>query len=878
MGGDRATAQSMACAAADLANTDPARAERLAQQAITNAGGAVEPVAIATRALGVAALARGDLITARAHLERGVAISDAAGLTARAGETRGTLAYVLTLAGQTGPALTLIDEATPMLQGVPAARLMMQRALVMSEIGRQDDAAAGFAAALTNLRNAGGDRLVEADIRTNRSILHARNGEWRSAEVDLDEAEALYTALGHVGRTALVWHNRGLTAAARGDVPAALAAYDRAEDRYRAAGRPAGLVPVERAETLLSALLVDEARTAAEAAVAEFTRQRNHIDLVQARLLFAQAALLLGDRDTARREAERARGSAHRQLRPGWAALAGYLLLRCSWDDGERTESMLRRGRRCAAELTRAGWVGPAADARLIVARTATELGRPLTARRQLTLVQRTAGEGPAELRIRSWQAEALLRLSAGDPAGAERALVSGLGVVEDFRASMGATELRVQAAGLGGELAALGLDLAVRSGNAEAVLAWAERTRAGSVRLRPARPPDVAGLSRDLAELRRLGQEPADGEVGDLAARLKRQAALEHSVRTGSRHARPNGAADGLPSTVAGLRRALGDRALVEFVHLAGRLSAVVLTAGQLTHRGLGAANDVEHDLDALQYGLRRLNYRVGSPVSRQAAEDLVIDKAQRLDAAVLAPLLDDIGSAAIVIVPTGALHAMPWSILPSCQGRPVSVAPSAGLWLRAARTPDRPADRQVLVSGPGLPYAAAEVKELARQYPAATVLTGDRAGVDAVTAAMDGAELAHIAAHGLFRADNPQFSAIDLQDGPLTVYDLEGLRLAPQHVVLSACESGRPAVRGGDEVMGLAAALLALGCRSLIATVVPVPDDASRTLMVGLHRRLRAGDPPAVALAAAQRDLIADGSAESRSAAAGFVCFGAG
>ena len=556
---------SMALRAVDLANTDPARAERLARDVIAArapgsaaasavagagvdgeaAGMTIEPVVIATRALGVAALARGDLAGARSSLERAVRIADDAGLTTRAGEARGTLAYALTLVGETGRALALIDEAAPMLVGVQAARLEMQRALVLSEIGRLDDGAAAFAGALDRLREAGGDDLVEADIRTNRSIVNAQRRDWRSADGDLDVAEALYSALGHVGRTALVAHNRGLTAAARGDVPAALAAYDQAERRYRAAGRPAGLLAVERAETLLSALLLEEARDAAEEAVTEFGRQRNQVDLVQARLLLARSSLLLGDRHAARLEADRARRSAHRQLRPGWAALGAYLSLRSRWEDGERSESLLRSGRRTAARLQLAGWVAPAQDARLIVARTAMELGRPTTARRQLAAVRRSARDGPAELRASAWHAEALLKLADDDTPGAQRALESGIDVVEDYQASMGATELRVQASGHGGELAALGLTLALRSGRAEPVLLWAERCRAGALRLRPARPPDAVELAQELAELRQIVRELGDQDAAaDRDVLLKKQATLELSVRRRTRHARPNGVA----------------------------------------------------------------------------------------------------------------------------------------------------------------------------------------------------------------------------------------------------------------------------------------------------------------------------------------------
>ncbi|MFC4946127.1 CHAT domain-containing protein [Pseudonocardia sp. GCM10023141] len=96
-----------------------------------------------------------------------------------------------------------------------------------------------------------------------------------------------------------------------------------------------------------------------------------------------------------------------------------------------------------------------------------------------------------------------------------------------------------------------------------------------------------------------------------------------------------------------------------------------------------------------------------------------------------------------------------------------------------------------------------------------------------------------------------------------------MERLQRAPRHVVLSACESGLPDVRPGDEQLGLAAALLAMGTTSLVATVLPVPDELSHAVMLRFdgHRRRRLD--PASALARAQQELPA---------AAAFRCFGAG
>src|ERR671937_2075767 len=59
--------------------------------------------------------------------------------------------------------------------------------------------------------------------------------------------------------------------------------------------------------------------------------------------------------------------------------------------------------------------------------------------------------------------------------------------------------------------------------------------------------------------------------------------------------------------------------------------------------------------------------------------------------------------------------------------------------------------------------------------------VLAGRSATTARVLAAIDGAGLAHIAAHGEFRADSPMFSSLRLADGPMTVHDVERLRRAP-------------------------------------------------------------------------------------------------
>ena len=163
------------------------------------------------------------------------------------------------------------------------------------------------------------------------------------------------------------------------------------------------------------------------------------------------------------------------------------------------------------------------------------------------------------------------------------------------------------------------------------------------------------------------------------------------------------------------------------------------------------------------------------------------------------------------------------------------------------------------MLARGPGLISEGAEVPAVARLYDDVTVLEKDSATTKRILVALDGAWLAHIAAHGSFRADSPLFSSLRMHDGPLTVYDFEQLRSAPHRLILSSCDSGVVAPAGMDELLGLVSSLLPLGTAGIIAGIVPLNDYAAVPVMTDLHRHLRAGRTFAEALQAVRCGPVA-------------------
>lgn len=863
-----------------LARSDPARVLARAQAGEWALFAADrEAAGTAELALGIAMIELHKLAEARGHLERARDCFEDGGFLERLVEARTNLALLMLSCGEFDAALAeLTRSSSPAPKGAAAARVECQRALAYQRLGRPDGALEAYRRGLVAMRRAG-DREGEARVLSNRALVYAYGGRFEAAKAELRRAARIFEQLGLRLQAASVLHNIGFVAAREGDIPVALQAYERAASRMAelGAGHP-GAALVDYCETLLRANLVSEAHEVGREAVEQLEGAGMETDLAEARVLLAEVALAVGDLDEAERLAVLAQRAFLAQGRSAWGVKARYLWLRVRWERGDRSEETRQAAQALAGDLRQSGWASSATHARILAARVALERGELAVAESELRRETRYRRHAPAEIRIQAWHAEALLRWRRGDVRGARSALRAGMRTLSSYRASLGATELRVNAGNSAYELGRLAMQIAVDGGDAGGVLTWAERSRGCTMWLSPVRPPADDELARSLAELRGLEMDLDEAAVDgqDTSAMVRRKAALEDIIRQKSWHASGFRAEGPGPPSLPELRRALGARALVEFVESGGALYAVTVRDRHSRLVRIGALEEVEREADGLRFTLNRMASGRGARGWEEAMADVFAQSVDRLDALLFGPLRSTIGERPLVIVPTGALHLFPWPALPSCRGRSLSVAASAALWLQAvsrSRADDGPI---LLAAGPGVSHAAGELRALAGIYPAAKVISGGAATARRVAAAMDGAGLAHVIAHGSFRADNPLFSSLRMVDGPLTVYELERLAAAPQRVVLSACNAGLSAVRPDNELLGVSSALFALGTTTLIASVLLVGDSQTGRMMIDFHRSLAAGLDAPAALADAQV-RASEESGRALASASSFVCFGA-
>ncbi len=309
-------------------------------------------------------------------------------------------------------------------------------------------------------------------------------------------------------------------------------------------------------------------------------------------------------------------------------------------------------------------------------------------------------------------------------------------------------------------------------------------------------------------------------------------------------------------------------DEVVVAYHALPDRLMAWVLSNDGVREVPLPVAikrADLARLVDAYRDALIKLN-----PNASQVGE--------KIGALLLAPLEIPAGKR-MIIVPHGPLHYLPFQALRLdgqylIERNPMSIAPSISIAAKLAeRTPTVSAQLVAFgnptinpdVADP-LPGAEREVQALSRQFPGATLFFKEQANKSNFEANAPKAPLLHIAAHAMADTLDPLHSKVLLADengqpNYLEAKDVLGMDLRGTALIaLSACESGLGRVEDGDEVLGFTRSFLSAGTSTLLASLWPVSDAATETLMTTLYDDLAKGESVQDAMRDAQRAVLAN------------------
>jgi CHAT domain-containing protein len=239
------------------------------------------------------------------------------------------------------------------------------------------------------------------------------------------------------------------------------------------------------------------------------------------------------------------------------------------------------------------------------------------------------------------------------------------------------------------------------------------------------------------------------------------------------------------------------------------------------------------------------------------------------------------------LVVVPHGVLTYLPFAALMNprtghfvAQDYAVLRVPTGASLaaLRRTRMPNDRASRDQATSvfaplPTELPATRDEVVQVRAVFPELVARVGSGATEAAVRRSLRSGEIVHIATHAVLNAGNPLFSRIELagdpagpssDNGRLEMHELLQLTATSPLVFLSGCETGLGGAwstpfETGEDYTTVAQALLLAGAANVVATLWRI-DDTGASVFAGRFYAAALRLPPPEALAAAQRQMIAD------------------
>ena len=702
----------------------------------------------------------------------------------------------------------------------------------------------------------------------------------------------------------------------RGEYTRAIELYQITRRKCETLGDPyhGALCDLDQAEIYLELNLVEQGGRLARLARDSFEESGNGYEAAKATAFMAIAAAQRNEIDPSLGLFADARRRFKAENNEVWAAMTDFyravLLLRL--DRAPEARALADQAR---AFFVAEAWAARAAQCELLLARVDLAERSPLAARRRCAAaLERIA---PLDLPALTFQAFYLegqaLEAQENRPA-ALKAYRRAQGKLEDLRSHLGSEELKISFLEdkilLYERLVSIGLSDRPQKDRRREAFAWVEQAKSRALadmiafrsaflpasgkgtdelmtRLRAQRE-ELTSHYHQLDELRGLRSVPAVPGATAVAADADevRRRAEERHLKVDALRRRCRASEDRLLELLGELRtrdpelaslqsattvdlaaiqaNLSPDIQLVEYFEARGVIWAFTVGKQGLFVRRLTETRGVEQVLRSLLLQLSK--FQLPSEHLEPLLE--IVNRStliclQRLYSALIEPIAEQLEARHLVIVPHSLLHRIPFHALHDGERFLVdrftfSYAPSASVFsiCSAKRAAGLEPPLVLGVADEQAPEITAEVETVAELLSGSRVFVGHDATLSRLRELGPGCRTLHLATHGFFRRDNPMFSAIQLGDTRLTLFDLYELDLGAELVVLSGCGTGLNVVETGDELIGLTRGFLYAGATSVLASLWDVHDLSTAAFMRSLYRHLQAGTNRADALALAMRE----------------------
>lgn len=769
---------------------------------------------------------------------------------------------------------------------------------------RQDqpqEALARYVRALEGFEVAGEPRDIAAAL-SNLAVASTNLGKFADALSYYERARELCDAHGLDNLAARADYNIAYLYYLRGDYARARKLYQISRQRCHRSGDlyHAALCDLDESEMYLELNLIRESEALAQSAVEGFSKLAMPYEQAKALVNLAVAQSHQTDYRGADRTLLVARRLFVREKNPVWPALVDQLRAVIAFH-----ELGFDRAQRLSAAawrvLTRSRVPGRAAHCQILLARLWLRAGyadRARAASREA--IERVGDDLTPSLRFHASLLEGEIHERQGRWQSAVESYEAARREVEELRGRVDTEDSRISV--LKDKLAVyeglvtLCLDSPLRHGPAEITRAFLlvqqakSRSLADGIGITSEPHSDSAENARfkDVREeLNWIYRQIELASLLDRVAQVNRAEALrtrarmlENELLQAKRKISGTAAAP-LPATdLDEIKNSLGDgEVLLEYYEARGVLHLFLASRHGVEVHRLGDSTQVRHLLKLLHFQIGKARFhqkperqkREGQKPEAQKPGGVPADTGavchhfRELYRLLIAPVEDRLQEFEhLIVAPNRELHSLPFAALTNESGPLIgrftlSLSPSASVFARTRGLPRRSVSGSVVMAIPDrhTPRMEEEARLVAQSLGDARLILGEEASLESFWKHAPAARIVHLAAHGIFRRDNPMFSALQLAGSRLSLHDLNPGALNVDLLTLSACNTGSAVVVGGDELLGLMRGFLLAGARSLLVSLWEIDDSSTNEFMRRFYQEIIQGQPLARALQQATKEI---------------------